>query len=251
MNARPQLTQDQEASFRENGYLAVEGLFPGAHVRGLRNRIEELCQEWESDEARQVGVQHETEVSFGRRPPSADTVRKFSELARHEALFWRHATDPALLDFVEGLIGGPLLLYADQALLKPPGVGSAKPPHQDNAYFRVEPADAVLTAWTALDDATQENGCMRYFAGTHHDGLVEHTAIKGTPHLVPEGRRPEEATPTPVKSGGVIFHHAEVLHCSDDNTSNRWRRAFVCHYVREGARLNARHPNSPPLPRVR
>ena len=39
----------------------------------------------------------------------------------------------------------PLGLYADQALMKPPEVGSEKPFHQDNAYFDVTPDDAVVT----------------------------------------------------------------------------------------------------------
>ena len=69
----------------------------------------------------------------------------------------------------------PLLLL-EQCFMKPPGVGSAKPFHQDNFFFEVDPPDAVVTAWLALDDATVANGCIEYLSGSHKHGLVEHSA---------------------------------------------------------------------------
>src|SRR5207247_656920 len=130
---------------------------------------------------RRVGVQQEAEIAGAEGTKRApDAVRKFSSLCDHEPVFRAHAQNPALLDMVEDLIGTPIRLYADQALLKPPLVGSEKLPHQDNAYFRVAPDDAVITCWCALDDATIENGCMHYLPGSHRLGIVEHDAIAGT-----------------------------------------------------------------------
>ena len=248
--ASPALRPEQIAFYQENGYLAVEDVFPADHVARLRQRIEELCADFDGEAAKAAAISHEPAVTAGRVPASAHTVRKFARLTECEPLFREHAMHPALLDIVAALIGEPILLYEDQALLKPPEVGSPKPPHQDNAYFRVEPPDAVITCWAALDDATPENGCMRYFVGTHQHGLVEHEAIPNTPHLVPRGLRHEDAALAPVKAGGVVFHHSLTLHCSDPNRSDRWRRAFVCHYVREGAEMT-RRPEASGLLRVR
>src|SRR5439155_10079851 len=118
----------------------------------------------------------------GAGAPSPATVRKFADLARAEEVFAAHARNDALLDVVEQLLGLPLSLYADQALLKPPFHGSEKPEHQDNAYFRVEPADHVITCWAALDDADLDNGCMHYDPASHRLCPVSHRAIMVIPH---------------------------------------------------------------------
>jgi phytanoyl-CoA hydroxylase len=204
----------------------------------MRRRIEELCERWDSDEARRIGVQQETEVAGAvATVNTAQTVRKFSDLVTHEPVFKAHATDTDLLERVADLIGTPISLYADQALLKPPLVGSEKLLHQDNAYFRVVPNEAVITCWCALDDATLENGCMYYVPGTHRLGIVEHESIPGTPHLVPRGYGTQQAVAVPINAGGVIFHHSCTLHYSPANNTSFWRRAFVCHFVRSDAEM--------------
>lgn len=232
------LTSEQLRFFRENGFLAVEGVVAPARAAAMRERIEALCEAWESEEARRVGVQQEAEIRGAEGTKRApDAVRKFSSLCEHEPVFRAHAENPALLDMVEDLIGTPIRLYADQALLKPPLVGSEKLPHQDNAYFRVKPDDAVITCWCALDDATIENGCMHYVPGSHRLGIVEHDAIAGTPHLVPREFDRDRAVPVPLRAGGVIFHHSCTLHFSPPNRTSAWRRAFVCHFVRGDAEM--------------
>ncbi|MBM3459392.1 MAG: phytanoyl-CoA dioxygenase family protein [Armatimonadetes bacterium] len=243
-----QLSTAQVNLFRDQGFLALPGFFSEEYVRRLLDRIEALCRQWQGDEARQLHMQQEPEVSAGAAEPSAVTIRKFAELARHDPLFLEHARHPNLLAVVSQLLGRPLSLYADQSLLKPPRHGSEKPEHQDNAYFRVEPADHVITCWMALDDADLENGCMHYYPGSHRQGLIAHRAIQGTPHLVPDGLRREDSVAAPVPAGGLILHHSETVHWSPANPSPRWRRAHVVHIVRSDAVLSARHPNSPALP---
>ncbi len=246
------LTDEQKRFYEENGFLAVENVVSAEQVAAMRQRIEELCARWDSEEARRVGVQQEAEIAGAATSnKTAQTVRKFSNLVPYEDVFKAHATNPSLLDMVEDLIGAPISLYADQALLKPPFVGSEKMPHQDNAYFRVVPDSAVITCWCALDDATVENGCMHYMPGTHRWGVVGHEHVPGTPHLVPKGYDSEKAVAVPIKAGGVIFHHSCTLHHSPPNNTPHWRRAFVCHFVRSDAEMPARKADSPPLLRLR
>jgi ectoine hydroxylase-related dioxygenase (phytanoyl-CoA dioxygenase family) len=232
-NMRLRLTPKQTGFYRDNGYLAVENVIPAGLIAAERERFDSLCEHWDGPEARRVGVQHEPGL-----PPerwSAKTVRKFTELMPHEPVFRAHALHPNLVDIVADLIGTPFSLFVDQALLKPPSVGSPKPAHQDNAYFKVRPHDAVITCWCAIDDATLENGCMRYLPGTHKLGLLDHKQIEGTPHLVPEGYDVSQAVPVPLRAGGVAFHHGLTLHLSLENRSATWRRSFICHYVRTDA----------------
>jgi phytanoyl-CoA hydroxylase len=232
------LTAEQKRCFEDNGYLAVPDAVPAARVAAMRQRIEELCERWDTEDARRIGMQQETEVAGAvATVQTAQTIRKFSSLVPQEPVFMTHAGDSDLLEMVADLIGTPISLYADQALLKPPFVGSEKLLHQDNAYFRVVPDEAVITCWCALDDATVENGCMYYVPGSHRLGIVEHKGIRGTPHLVPTEHTTEHAVSVPIEAGGIIFHHSCTLHYSPANNTPRWRRAFVCHFVRSDAQM--------------
>jgi len=245
------LSEEQKQFYRENGYLAVPDLIAPGDIEAMRKRIEELCESWQSEEARRVGVHQEAEAGNIIPEQSSRTVRKFSDLYRYEEIFRQHALNPAIVDIVADLIGTPLSLYADQALLKPPLYGSEKPPHQDNAYFRVSPDDHVITCWCALDDATLENGCMHYIPGSHQLGLVDHEAIANTPHLVPPDVQKDKAVAVPIKAGGCIFHHSLTLHMSPPNRTSLWRRAMVCHYVRSDAYIPSRSENSPSMLHIR
>lgn len=234
------LSSEQVDSYWENGFLAVERLIPPDRVRAMRNRIEWLCENWQSDEARAVGAQQETasgNVEAATVAQTARTVRKFDNLTRHETLFRDHSRCDEVLDVVADLVGTPIILFTDQALLKPPHVGSAKPPHQDGAYFITEPADGLVTCWCALDDATIANGCMHYIPGSHRLGLQDHTVIENTPHKIPPEFRAEAAVAVPVPAGSCIFHHGLTLHMSTPNRSDTWRRTMICHYIGGGAKV--------------
>ena len=132
------------------------------------------------------------------------------------------------------------LLFADQAFMKPPKLGSPKPYHQDNFYFECSPVDDVITCWVALDDATEENGCLRYIRASHRDGLLKHAPVPGDPNqsnLVPSMDDVDlsREVPAPVRKGGVILHHGLTLHASRENRSERWRRSYATHWASQRA----------------
>lgn len=237
------ITLEQKQFFTTMGFVVLPGLIPPQRVHAMRERIEDLCARWDSEEARRVGAQQEVESGNADAVTrTAETVRKFARLTPFEPIFREQAEDEALTAIVAELIGNPVLLYDDQAMLKPPFVGSAKLAHQDNAYFRIEPSDACVTCWMALDDATVENGCLHYVAGSHKWGLLPHRAIEGTPHLVPDLPEDVEWTTAPAKAGDVVIHHSLTVHFSPDNRSSSWRRSFICHYVRADATIPGKDP---------
>jgi len=227
------LSSSQKSSWANDGHLAVENVIPLDLIARERERFDWWCRNWDRPEAKPLNVQHED--SQPREKWTAKTVRKIHMLERHDDVFRAHAFHANLLDIVSELIGTPFSLYETQAFLKPPSFGSPKPPHQDNAYFLVKPADAVITCWGAVDDATIENGCMQYYPGSHKAGMIEHKWIEGTPHQVPVGYDTSKPVPVPIKAGGIIFHHSLALHMSLENRSAHWRRAFVCHFIRDDA----------------
>ena len=146
-------------------------------------------------------------------------------------------------------------MYGDQLFMKPPERGSAIPWHQDSAsWCDMFPMDLV-TAWTAMDHATEENGCLRFVPGTHRWGRL----VGKEPHA---GIRPDDVEPfdadlggaswpivhVPLRPGSVSFHHSLILHSSSANTSGRRRRGYAVHYMRATTWRNPAVVGAPEMP---
>lgn len=57
-------------------------------------------------------------------------------------------------------------------IFKQPGIGAEVQCHQDSTFFFGEDSDA-LGFWFALEDATEENGCLEVIPRS-----IEHTQLK-------------------------------------------------------------------------
>ena len=134
----------------------------------------------------------------------------------------------------------------DQLFMKAPTTGSAQAWHQDSASWRdIFPMDLV-TAWTAIDDATLKNGCLHFIPGTHRWGMLQSNRLQ---HVSPEfGSQRWPIRPTPLKAGSVSFHHSLALHMSHANQSAQRRRGYAVHYMRATSWKDESVPDAPKMP---
>jgi phytanoyl-CoA hydroxylase len=51
-------------------------------------------------------------------------------------------------------------------IFKPPFIGGEIRAHQDASYLYADPIEMV-GFWIALEDATEENGCLQFIPGSH------------------------------------------------------------------------------------
>jgi phytanoyl-CoA hydroxylase len=219
------LTNNQISDYREKGFLLIPGLLSERTIIEIRDEITRLIVSLPSE----LEVGYETmEVEISDSSPAQ--LRKLRHVARNSESIFTHCTQPPITTVARQILGEPIGFYGDQVLFKMPRIGSAKPLHQDAAYFRITPADGVITFWCALDDATVDNGCMHYVAGSHKMGLVNHAAELGTPHLIANASQ-AKALPVPVKKGDCIVHHSLTLHATPPNLSQNPRWALLLHYV--------------------
>ena len=221
-------------NYDRDGFLIAEALFDKSEINEIRRRIDTLIADPDHP-PEGVTIGREGKTAGDRQTSQArdDSVRSAAFLVRFLPFFQDFARQEKLLELVRGLIGPRIKVFRDQALFKPPG-GQAKPPHQDQSYFLVEPADELVTAWIALDAATTENGCMCYVPGSHRHGVFPIDKDPERPvHHVPDTG--DLALPDPVRcpvaAGSVIFHHGCTLHFSDDNRTDTWRKAVIFHYA--------------------
>ena len=81
-----------------------------------------------------------------------------------------------IVGILEQIIGPDLKMFRNALLLKPPQVGSQKGMHQDSPYWPIEPMD-LCSCWFALDEATEENGCLGVIPGWHKKGALPHVSV--------------------------------------------------------------------------
>src|SRR6266550_4370218 len=81
---------------------------------------------------------------------------------------WAHclATEPAVLDAVQEILGPDLLISVTLIFCKYPHDPAFVAWHQDTFYSNLDLTPSV-SAWIALLDSTPENGCMRVVPGSH------------------------------------------------------------------------------------
>jgi ectoine hydroxylase-related dioxygenase (phytanoyl-CoA dioxygenase family) len=222
------LGQQQRDRYAQDGYLAYdEPLLSPVEVEAVGRRILEIA----SGEV--PGLPEE--VFREERGVAADPARGLDGADRYRVIRYLHKYDdliasvcrsPRILDVVEDLLGPDIKLYTDQVFMKPPFHGSAQAWHQDSGAWPFFLPHSHITCWIAIDEATAENGCLRYLPGTHTLGLVDRAHV---PVLVDQLQA--EAVPVPRRPGFGVFHHSLLLHSSGPNTTPNRRRGLVLHYV--------------------
>jgi len=130
----------------------------------------------------------------------------------------------------------------DQLLNKLPGKADAIFAwHQDMAYWPGSPALGVKGTETAtfslaIDDSTEENGCLRYVVGSQaFKTLRPHVPLSGSRdegHALTIELGPDDVVElAPASKGSLTIHDEYVVHGSGGNQSpNRQRRTYVLAY---------------------
>jgi hypothetical protein len=139
--------------------------------------------------------------------------------------------DSKILDAVQSVIGKNILVCGTTLFIKNPNEKGFVSYHQDAKYIGLKPYNWV-TAWVAITDSNEHNGCMRMWAGSHKDNLKDHDQMFNEGNLLTRGQTVnnvpiDKTTPLILKAGQMSLHHPTVVHGSDLNKSNDRRIGFV------------------------
>lgn len=160
------------------------------------------------------------------------------DILKDDPFIWRLTGDNRILDLVSAFIGDDIALFAAHYVAKPPKTGQKVLWHQDGSYWPLDPME-VMTIWLAADDSTVQNGCMRVIPGTHHQNIVPETELvktSGKDDVLGSGLDPktlDESTAVDIelKAGDVSIHNPNIVHGSNPNTSDSWRRGLTLRYI--------------------
>lgn len=238
------------AAYQEDGFVTIEHLLTVDELDAIRVRMTEISLGRGASFPAEM-IEYEPAPDDGSARPA---VRKINQCARYDEVFFAHAANPKILDVVESLIGPDIKLFGSQCFMKPPG-GIAKPYHQDSAYFPVEPRE-IVTCWTALDDATVENGCLWVIPGSHRGDLLDHDQPWQVGDRVDMQVRDEQVdfsreVPNRLSAGSCSFHHSMLLHRSGANQTESSRRGLAVHYMSARSRWTDPDRERPDCPLLR
>ena len=203
------LSSNQLKQYKDEGFVSPINVFSKKKANEIRNEIELI----------EKRIPKELEKS-GRY--NAHLISPLLDEVTH---------NPKILDAVQSLIGEDILVCGTTLFIKNPNEKGFVSYHQDAKYIGLEPYNWV-TAWVAITDSNEKNGCMRMWSGSHKDNLREHDQKFNEGNLLTRGQTvkgvpKEKTTPLILEAGQMSLHHPTVVHGSELNKSNDRRIGFV------------------------
>jgi ectoine hydroxylase-related dioxygenase (phytanoyl-CoA dioxygenase family) len=198
--------------FREQGWVLIRSLDAGGTAR---------LQEWVGVVAawpEERGLLHYREMSD--EGPQLCRTENFVPL--HEGLRELLTSGP-MLETASALLGQAAVLYKEKVNYKLPG-GAGYSPHQDAPAYPF--IDVHVSCMVAIDDSSEDNGCLEVVSGAHHEVLPvdERGCIRGD-----DVARLTWA-PVEVRAGETLWFHSRTPHRSRANRSTEARRALYPTY---------------------
>ena len=203
------LSTNQLKQYENEGFVSPIDIFSKDRANSIRNEIE-LIENKIPGELNKSGRYNAHLIS-----PLLDKVTH----------------DAKILNAVQSILGKNILVCGTTLFIKNPNEKGFVSFHQDAKYIGLKPLNWV-TAWVAITDSNENNGCMRIWSGSHKDNLKDHDQKFNEGNLLTRGQTVNnvpinETKPLILKAGQMSLHHPMVVHGSDLNKSDDRRIGFV------------------------
>ncbi|MBC2601721.1 phytanoyl-CoA dioxygenase family protein [Puniceicoccus vermicola] len=221
------VTPEQVEQFHRDGWCVVDSLFSTGEI----DTIEHFFEDFKNNglAAYDSGDKFE-DIDPKKRQLRAMHPHRYSEKAKAWGLH------PKVIEVLKVLFGKPPLMAQTMYYFKPPGA-RGQGMHQDNFYLLAAPSTCIA-AWTAIDEANVDNGCLWGVPESHSREIICPKGIPdtswmnyGDSHVRPFPRS-AKPIPIPAPRGSTMFFNGQFIHGSSRNrTKDRSRRSFIGHYV--------------------
>ncbi|MBS4222633.1 phytanoyl-CoA dioxygenase family protein [Lederbergia citrea] len=229
------LSLEQIAQYEKDGYLVVRGGCSNDLIDAYNSyiytiRSAEEIEEWAKPH---IGKILTDEDRF--------SLRVFNPHL-HDGFSLQMMKLPIVRGALAQLLGDEAVGIQSMYFYKSPG-SPGQAAHQDYYYIHNEP-NTLTAAWIAMEDVDEANGCLWVIPGSHKDGLLPHGRVKDkSEHEAwtdeTEGADLSKQIPVIMEKGDIVFFHNLLIHSSGKNrTEDRWRRSYVCHYIRHDSEVD-------------
>lgn len=252
------LTDDQKLQYQRDGYLVLPAFKSAADIAALRARAAQIVDAFDPSAAAGIFTTREQEKRADDYFLGSDnTIRCFFEeeafgpdgrLRQDKALsinkighamhdldpvFRAFSADARLAALARDLGLEQAQVWQSMYIFKQPGIGGEVRWHQDATYFDTDPV-TVTTFWFALEDATEDNGCLWAEPGGHRGPMRERFLRHGdtvTMEQLDATPWPGEGTAVPLacQAGSLVCFHGLLPHYSAPNRSPVSRHAYTLH----------------------
>ena len=203
------LSEQQINSYKENGYVSPIDILSPQEAKEVREEIE-IIENKCPDILEGIGRNYVHIIS---------------------PIFNKICLNNRMLDAVESIIGKNILICGTTLFIKNANEKEFVSFHQDAKYIGLEPHNWV-TAWIAITDSNEKNGCMRMWPGSHKSNLRYHNQKFDQNNLLTRGQTVEDVpientVPIILNAGQMSLHHPTIVHGSGINKSKDRRIGFV------------------------
>lgn len=244
------LTDEELERFRKDGYIGPFDIYDSEEMKNIYRDVR---------------------ADIFDREYAAYKIDHASLLAGYDRhldidFFSRHIVQRKILDKVEGILGPDLLCWRSELFPKYPG-NEGTDWHQADTFAHASGKPQIvwpssefggaITVWTAVTEASEETGCLRFIPGTHEEMFYDETKeMAYSPEAVDKMEKdgikrgffgydyrnlqkdpnfkPDESAAVSVemKPGQFVIFWSTLMHSSFPNTSkNKTRLGFTARYV--------------------
>ena len=207
------LSTEQLEHFNYRGWLLVDTL-TAAETTEVQNWVTDIAS-WSDDHGEWLHYRELTE--YGPKLCRTENFTPFHS-GMHEFL-----RGGQMVATASALLNSEAVLYKEKINYKLAG-GAGYSPHQDAPAYRF--IETHISCMVAVDDATEENGCLEVVSGLHHEvlpmdakGCIDPTLV-ATFHWMT----------VPLRAGQTLWFHSRTPHRSGPNNSQNDRRALYPTY---------------------
>ena len=207
------LTTEQLEHFNYRGWLLVDTL-SAAKTSEVQSWVTDIAS-WSDNDGEWLHYRELTE--YGPKLCRTENFTPFHS-GMHEFL-----RSGEMVATASALLNSEAVLYKEKINYKLAG-GAGYSPHQDAPAYRF--IETHISCMVAVDDATEENGCLEVVSGLHHEvlpmdnkGCIDPTLV-ATFHWMT----------VPLKAGQTLWFHSRTPHRSGPNNSQNDRRALYPTY---------------------
>jgi hypothetical protein len=223
-----EVTADEIATYRENGWVKLERLFDPQLATELLERLQVLMAAGGDQDNPFQGA-------------GITMFQAYEDPSKSDQLFHDFSHAPGLARAAVALMGRPERFYEDKALCKEPAAsgGGHTPWHQDFSYHPFD-RQGTLLFWVPLVDCPPEKGTMRFLNGSHRAGLfgrfVHRTDGYDLLDHYPELRdRLAMSEPLHLEPGDITVHDRMTLHYAPENTTDSTRYVYTVSWFNRDA----------------